>query len=99
MALSGSVATNHFSDSSVNETYMQFNWSATQSISGNYSVVTWEIVAHRVNTSNYVYFHNFTRNVNGSSGSKGSTNYKNDEVIDSGSFKVSEVTCKSLKHF
>lgn len=89
MALSGSVATNHFSDSSVNETYMKFNWSATQSISGNYSTVTWEIIAHRVDTSNYVYFHNFTRNVNGSSGSKGSTNYKNDEVIDSGSFKVS----------
>lgn len=88
MALSGSVETNHFSDSSVNETYMQFNWSATQSISGNYSTVTWEIVAHRVNTSNYVYFHNFTRNVNGSSGSKGSINYKNDEVIDSGSFTV-----------
>ena len=88
MALSGSVATNHFSDGSVNETYMQYNWSATQSTSGNYSVVTWEIVAHRVNTNNYVYFHNFTRNVNGSSGSKGSTNYKNDEVIDSGSFTV-----------
>ena len=88
MALSGSVTTNHFSDSTVSETYMQFNWSATQSTSGNYSTVTWEIVAHRVNTSNYVYFHNFTRNVNGSSGSKGSTNFKNNEVIDSGSFTV-----------
>lgn len=88
MALSGSVETNHFSDSSVTETYMVFNWSASQNTGENYSTVNWEIVAHRVNTSNYVYFHNFTRDMNGTSESKGSARYSNGNVIDSGSFKV-----------
>lgn len=88
MALSGSVSTNHFSDSTVNETYMTFNWSASQNKDGNYSTVSWNITAHRPGTNNYVYFHNFNRTVNGSWSSIGSTRYSEGSVIDSGSFTV-----------
>lgn len=88
MALSGSVSTNHFSDSAVSETYMTFSWSATQDKTANTSKVTWKIVAHRPSTSNYVYFHNFARTVNGASKTKDSATYGEGDTIDSGSFTI-----------
>ena len=35
MALSGTIATNHFSNSTVDETWMDFNWSASQNKNDN----------------------------------------------------------------
>ena len=75
MALNGSIATNHFSDSAVNETYMQFNWNATQDKANNKSTVNWEIVLKRPDTTNYVYVNNFNRTVNRANNSKGTEKY------------------------
>ena len=88
MALSGSVATNHFSDSTVAETWMTFSWSATQSIKDNYSRITWQVVVGREN-SNWVYIYNPTVTVNGSKQTKSTAQFKNGNVIFSGSFDLS----------
>ncbi len=88
MALSDYKDTNHFSDSSVNETYMRFEWSGSQSKSGNYTTISWSIKACRPTTSNYVYFHNINWDIGGNTGSKGSTSYSNGETIASDSFTV-----------
>lgn len=86
MALSGTIATNHFSNSTVDETWMDFNWSATQNKSDNYSTVSWEVRAKRVN-SNWVKFYNVNLNINGDIRNL-SGQYYNDTVIASGSFTV-----------
>lgn len=86
MALSGTIATNHFSNSTVDETWMDFNWSASQNKSDNYSTVSWEVRAKRVN-SNWVKFYNVNLNINGDIRNL-SGQYYNDTVIASGSFTV-----------
>ena len=86
MALSGTIATNHFSNSTVDETWMDFNWSASQSKNDNYSSVSWEVRAKRTN-SHWVKFYNVYLNINGDVRNL-SGQYYNDTVIASGSFTV-----------
>lgn len=86
MALNGSIATNHFSDAAVAETWMNFNWSATQKIPENYSTVDWNVKAKRGN-SNWVQFYNVNLNINGDV-RRLSGQYSNDATIASGSFKL-----------
>lgn len=86
MALSGSIVTNHFSNSTVKETWLTFNWNATQNIAENTSTVSWNVTVSRVNTS-WVQFYNTSIIVNGTQyGTNGQ--YSNGKVIASGSFKV-----------
>lgn len=86
MALSGSIVTNHFSNSTVKETWLTFNWNATQNIAENSSTVSWNVTVSRVNTS-WVQFYNTSIIVNGTQyGTNGQ--YSNGKVIASGSFKV-----------
>lgn len=86
MALSGTIATNHFSNSTVDETWMDFNWSASQNKNDNYSSVSWEVRAKRTN-SHWVKFYNVYLNINGDVRNL-SGQYYNDTVIASGSFTV-----------
>ena len=86
MALNGTITTNHFSNSAVNETWMVFNWSATQDKDNNRSTVTWQVVAQRVGT-NWVQFYNVNINVNGTSYTP-SGKYASGNVIASGSFTI-----------
>lgn len=86
MALSGTIATNHFSNSTVDETWMDFNWSASQNKNNNYSSVSWEVRAKRTN-SHWVKFYNVYLNINGDVRNL-SGQYYNDTVIASGSFTV-----------
>lgn len=86
MALSGTIATNHFSNSTVDETWMDFNWSASQNKNDNYSSVSWEVRTKRTN-SHWVKFYNVYLNINGDVRNL-SGQYYNDTVIASGSFTV-----------
>lgn len=86
MALGGTIATNHFSNSTVDETWMDFNWSASQNKNDNYSNVSWEVRAKR-NSSHWVKFYNVYLNINGDVRNL-SGKYDNDTVIASGSFTV-----------
>lgn len=86
MALSGTIATNHFSNSTVDDTWMDFNWSASQNKNDNYSSVSWEVRAKRTN-SHWVKFYNVYLNINGDVRNL-SGQYYNDTVIASGSFTV-----------
>lgn len=87
MALSGTITTNHFSNSAVNETWMVFNWSATQDKDNNRSTVTWQVVAQRAGTTNWVKFYNVNINVNGNNYAP-SGQYANGGEITKGSFTV-----------
>lgn len=86
MALGGTIATNHFSNSTVDETWMDFNWSASQNKNDNCSNVSWEVRAKR-NSSHWVKFYNVYLNINGEVRNL-SGQYYNDTVIASGSFTV-----------
>ena len=87
MALSGSFETNHFSNSTVKETWMVFNWWASQRIPENDSTVSWNVTVRR-NSTSWVQFYNTTINVNGQNyGQNG--RYSENEQIASGSFSVS----------
>lgn len=86
MALSGSFETNHFSNSTVKETWMVFNWNSSQRIPENDSSVNWSVTVKRQSTS-WVQFYNTNINVNGTQYGRNGQ-YDNDTVIASGSFRI-----------
>lgn len=66
MALSGNYLTSGwYSSTTGSYTYIKFVWTATQSISGNYSDVTWKLEGSRPGTSQYVTCGGFRVTING----------------------------------
>ena len=91
MALSGNYSTSGwYSSSTASYTYIKFSWTATQSISGNYSDVAWSIEGTRTGTSQYVTCGGFRVTINGETvlSTTERVDVRNGTLIDSGTKRI-----------
>ena len=90
MATSGSFNTSARVSGSYN-TYAKFSWSQTsQSVSGNYTDISWKLVGVTASAYQYIYVYNVSATVNGSTSSKSfNANMYNGTELLSGTARIS----------